>query len=159
MNQKREKLWWFYWLPNMLKYIVWPTIEFVWHGFVYVRYAVYFITGFLSAPAIRLVWNWACPSSPIGAPQAMAAVFAALGLAIFLTKTQPGNDLLGALAALAIIAGCFCWLLLAALPALVLYAYGRLRQAGSPGKTAYAFYLGPIEWADRRFFLSHRTGN
>ncbi len=152
MTQKRERLWWLFWLPNMLKYIVWPGLEFVWHGFVYVRYAVYFGLGFCSAPAVRLAWNWACPNNPISAPQAMAAVFVALGLAIFLTKTQPGNDVLGGLSALLIIICCATWVLGAAIPALCLVGLGK-RHAAS------RFYFGPLEWADKQFFLNRRAGN
>jgi len=158
MHQKREKLWWLFWLPNMLKYMVWPGIEFVWHEFVYVRYAIYFITGFLSAPAIRLAWNWACPGNPISAPKAMAAVFVALGLTIFLTKTRPGNEILSGASALLILAGCAAWLALAAIPALAILAVAPKPQ-GEDKSLATRFYFGPLEWADKQFFLNRRAGN
>ncbi len=159
MKEKKEALWWLFWLPNIIRYLVWPGLQFAWSAYAAVRAVAYLALGFLATPVIRLGWNTINPDKPMGNAQALLVLAAGIGLAAFLAKTQPGSDLLGALAALTIIAGCFCWLLLAALPALALYAYGRLRPAGSPGKTAYAFYLGPIEWADRRFFLSHRTGN
>ena len=142
----------------MLKYIIWPGLEFVWHGFAYVRYAVYFALGFCSAPALRLVWNRAYPGNPISAPEAMAAVFVALGLAIFLAKTRPGNEILNGASALLILAGCAAWLALAAIPALAILAVGP-KPLGEDESLAARFYFGPLKWADKQFFLNRRAGN
>ncbi|MCL5008910.1 MAG: hypothetical protein M1400_01050, partial [Patescibacteria group bacterium] len=117
MKEKKEALWWLFWLPNIIRYLVWPGLQFAWSAYAAVRAVAYLALGFLATPVIRLGWNTINPDKPMGNAQALLVLAAGIGLAAFLAKTQPGSDLLGALAALTIIAGCFCWLLLAALPA------------------------------------------
>lgn len=143
----------------MFQYLIWPGLQFAWSAYPIIRTAAYFAAGFLLAPAIRLAWNIAWPQRPISTLEALAVLAVGIGLLAFLTKTGAGSDILSTVTALAILAGCLFWLLAAALPALAIYALARLRKADSPGKTAYRLYLGPLEWADRRFFLTQRTGN
>lgn len=146
------------WPLNMLRYVIVPGVQFIWHGFAYVRYAVYFGLGFCSAPALRFVWNWIRPDQSISIPQAMAVVFTGLGTAIFVTKTEAGNDVLGGLSALLIIVGCTGWLVIAAIPALCLLAFSPKPRAEERSLAA-RFYFGPLNWADRQFFLNRRAGN
>lgn len=159
MKEKKERFWWLYWLPNMFRYLIWPGLEFAWSAYPVIRTAAYFATGFLLTPAIRLAWNTTWPQRPISTPEALVVLATCIGLLVFLTKTSAGNDILGTAMALAILAGCAFWLLAASLPALAIYVLARLRKADSPGKTVYRLYIGPLEWADRRFFLTQRTGN
>lgn len=158
-NEKRVRLWWLWWLPNIFRYLIWPGLEFAWSAYPAIRTTAYLAIGFLMAPAIRQAWNTAWPQRSISTLESLAVLAVGIGLLAFLTKTGAGNDILGTVTALVILAGCLFWLLAAGLPAVAVYASARLRKADNPGKTAYMLYLGPLEWADRKFFLKQRTGN
>lgn len=159
MKEKKERLWWLFWLPNMARYLIWPGLEFAWSTYPAIRMLTCLVVGFFLAPAIRLAWNAAWPQKPINTLEALLVLVVGIGLLAFLTKTGAGNDILGTAMALVILASCLFWLLAAALPALTIYALAHLGKANSYGKTAYRVYLGPIEWVDRKFFLAQRTGN
>ena len=158
-QEKKVRLWWLFWLPNMIRYFIWPGIEFVWVAYPVVQSLVFLVAGFLLNPAIRFVWNSLWPEKAIGDLGAMLVLATGLGFTAFLTKTPTGNDIVSLVIILVVIAGCLAWLLLAALPALVVYGLARWRKADSLAKTLGRLYLSPLDWADRRFFLTQRTGN
>lgn len=140
------------WLPNQIRYICWPLLQFAWSEFIAIRVLAYLAVGCLGAPAIHLVWNRLWPQQPMGIATSLLALIGTIGAVAFLTRTRAGNEILGTLSGVSLALGCLAWLALGAAPALLLLL-------GKQRKRASQVYFGPLEWADRKFFLARRAGN
>lgn len=151
-QEKKVRFWWLMWLPNQIRYICWPLLRFAWSEFAAVRILACLAIGCLGPWAVRLAWNRLWPLQPIGTLASLIILTGTIGAVAVLTRTRAGNDILGTLSGIAIVIGCLVWLAVGAVPALLLLL-------GKQGKRASQVYFGPLEWADRKFFLARRAGD